>query len=180
MLYPFFLLLDTSNSHLFNQAYIEAAEVMLEDDVTSNKAIGSYGASFIKNYLTDSKNITILTHCNTGRYTPVLVFYFICMVDWFLSYLAWHGFLPYPIILPEIAKYNSVTGLTRTIVIRIRYPDGVILIFLAFLNSLATAGYGTALGVIRALYADGALERAYCTETRPFNQVVQRYSLFFF
>ncbi|XP_049345388.1 methylthioribose-1-phosphate isomerase [Solanum verrucosum] len=84
------------------QAYIEVAEVMLEDDVTSNKAIGSYGASFIKNYLTDSKNITILTHCNTG--------------------------------------------------------------------SLATAGYGTALGVIRALYADGALERAYCTETRPFNQ----------
>ncbi|KAK6782033.1 hypothetical protein RDI58_019829 [Solanum bulbocastanum] len=86
----------------FQRAYIEAAEVMLEDDVTSNKAIGSYGASFIKSYLTDSKNITILTHCNTG--------------------------------------------------------------------SLATAGYGTALGVIRALYADGALERAYCTETRPFNQ----------
>ncbi|KAK4345227.1 hypothetical protein RND71_035403 [Anisodus tanguticus] len=84
------------------QAYIEAAEVMLEDDVTSNKAIGSYGASFIKNYLTDSQKITILTHCNTG--------------------------------------------------------------------SLATAGYGTALGVIRALHADGALERAYCTETRPFNQ----------
>lgn len=39
------------------------------------------------------------------------------------------------------------------------------------LNSLATAGYGTALGVIRALYADGVLESAYCTETRPFNQV---------
>ncbi|CAN4077065.1 unnamed protein product [Withania somnifera] len=84
------------------QAYIEAAEVMLEDDVTSNKAIGSYGASFIKNYLKGSHKITILTHCNTG--------------------------------------------------------------------SLATAGYGTALGVIRALYADGALEMAYCTETRPFNQ----------
>ncbi|PHT40361.1 Methylthioribose-1-phosphate isomerase [Capsicum baccatum] len=84
------------------QAYIEAAEVMLEDDVTSNKAIGSYGASFIKNYLKDSQKITVLTHCNTG--------------------------------------------------------------------SLATAGYGTALGVIRALHADGALEKAYCTETRPFNQ----------
>lgn len=37
--------------------------------------------------------------------------------------------------------------------------------------SLATAGYGTALGVIRALHAKGLLERAYCTETRPFNQV---------
>ncbi|XP_016468949.1 methylthioribose-1-phosphate isomerase-like [Nicotiana tabacum] len=84
------------------QAYIEAAEVMLEDDVTSNKAIGSYGASFLKEHLTDSQKITILTHCNTG--------------------------------------------------------------------SLATAGYGTALGVIRALYTDGVLERAYCTETRPFNQ----------
>lgn len=38
-------------------------------------------------------------------------------------------------------------------------------------GSLATAGYGTALGVIRALHAEGVLERAYCTETRPFNQV---------
>ncbi|KAF9624371.1 hypothetical protein IFM89_010538 [Coptis chinensis] len=40
---------------------------MVEDDVASNKAIGSYGASFIKNTLKDSKNISILTHCNTGR-----------------------------------------------------------------------------------------------------------------
>ena len=37
-------------------------------------------------------------------------------------------------------------------------------------GSLATAGYGTALGVIRSLYAAGALEHAYCTETRPYNQ----------
>jgi hypothetical protein len=39
------------------------------------------------------------------------------------------------------------------------------------LLSLATAGYGTALGVIRALHSGGVLQRAYCTETRPFNQV---------
>lgn len=38
-------------------------------------------------------------------------------------------------------------------------------------SSLATAGYGTALGVIRSLHTEGVLERAYCTETRPFNQV---------
>ncbi|CAD6257279.1 unnamed protein product [Miscanthus lutarioriparius] len=37
-------------------------------------------------------------------------------------------------------------------------------------GSLATAGYGTALGVIRALYSGGVLEKAFCTETRPFNQ----------
>ena len=59
-------------------------------------------------------------------------------------------------------------------------------------GSLATAGYGTALGVIRSLFASGKLgkcifssnkqmlqfsevlllvsEHAYCTETRPYNQ----------
>lgn len=84
------------------QSYIEASEVMLKDDIASNKAIGTYGASFIQNQLEDSKMLCILTHCNTG--------------------------------------------------------------------SLATAGYGTALGVIRSLHTEGVLERAYCTETRPFNQ----------
>ncbi|KAI8462416.1 MAG: hypothetical protein J3K34DRAFT_189039 [Monoraphidium minutum] len=37
-------------------------------------------------------------------------------------------------------------------------------------GSLATAAYGTALGVLRALHEGGALEHAYCTETRPYNQ----------
>lgn len=40
-------------------------------------------------------------------------------------------------------------------------------------GSLATAGYGTALGVIRSIHAEGALEHAFCTETRPFNQVAR-------
>ncbi|XP_058078807.1 methylthioribose-1-phosphate isomerase [Magnolia sinica] len=84
------------------EAYIEAAETMLEDDVTSNKAIGSHGASCIRSQSKGSKRLSVLTHCNTG--------------------------------------------------------------------SLATAGYGTALGVIRSLHAEGVLEMAFCTETRPFNQ----------
>lgn len=37
-------------------------------------------------------------------------------------------------------------------------------------GSLATAGYGTALGVIRTLFAIKRLEHVYCTETRPYNQ----------
>lgn len=37
-------------------------------------------------------------------------------------------------------------------------------------RSLATAGYGTALGVIRSLHANGSLKHAFCTETRPYNQ----------
>ncbi|XP_033111902.1 methylthioribose-1-phosphate isomerase-like [Anneissia japonica] len=37
-------------------------------------------------------------------------------------------------------------------------------------GSLATAGYGTALGVIRALHESAKLRHVYCTETRPYNQ----------
>ncbi|GLG95463.1 Methylthioribose-1-phosphate isomerase [Gryllus bimaculatus] len=37
-------------------------------------------------------------------------------------------------------------------------------------GSLATSGYGTALGIIRNLHSRGLLEHAYCTETRPYNQ----------
>ncbi|KAF2861098.1 Methylthioribose-1-phosphate isomerase [Piedraia hortae CBS 480.64] len=37
-------------------------------------------------------------------------------------------------------------------------------------GSLATSGWGTALGVVRSLHSRGALERVYFTETRPYNQ----------
>ncbi|KAJ2568068.1 S-methyl-5-thioribose-1-phosphate isomerase [Coemansia sp. RSA 1836] len=37
-------------------------------------------------------------------------------------------------------------------------------------GALATAGHGTALGIVRSLHADGDLEHVYFTETRPYNQ----------
>lgn len=37
-------------------------------------------------------------------------------------------------------------------------------------GSLATASFGTALGVIRSLHESGRLDHAFCTETRPYNQ----------
>ncbi|OQE14235.1 hypothetical protein PENSTE_c037G05373 [Penicillium steckii] len=37
-------------------------------------------------------------------------------------------------------------------------------------GSLATSGYGTALGVVRSLSSQNVLRHAYCTETRPYNQ----------
>ncbi|KAL9099113.1 MAG: hypothetical protein Q9163_005339 [Psora crenata] len=37
-------------------------------------------------------------------------------------------------------------------------------------GSLATAGHGTALGVIRTLHARGSLSHVFYTETRPYNQ----------
>lgn len=93
---------NVSKPETIFQAYVEAAEVMLIDDIDANKAIGSNGAKFILSQTQKCHNLHVLTHCNTG--------------------------------------------------------------------SLATAGYGTALGVIRALHAEGLLETAFCTETRPYNQ----------
>ncbi|THZ29704.1 Methylthioribose-1-phosphate isomerase [Aureobasidium pullulans] len=84
-------------------AYVQAAEQMLVDDVSDNKAIGEHGADWIlKNAAGGKDQVSILTHCNTG--------------------------------------------------------------------SLATAGYGTALGVIRSVHARGSLRKAFCSETRPYNQ----------
>ena len=37
-------------------------------------------------------------------------------------------------------------------------------------GSLATAGFGTALGIIRHLHSNQSLAHVYCTETRPYNQ----------
>ncbi|KAI9814731.1 MAG: S-methyl-5-thioribose-1-phosphate isomerase [Pycnora praestabilis] len=87
------------------QAYVEAAEQMLVDDVRDNENIGKHGAEWIlknaKRSEPDGK-VSVLTHCNTG--------------------------------------------------------------------SLATAGYGTALGIVRALHSTSHLHIAYYTETRPYNQ----------
>ncbi|XP_043833358.1 methylthioribose-1-phosphate isomerase [Dromiciops gliroides] len=51
-------------------------------------------------------------------------------------------------------------------------PEGGQVTVLTHCNtgSLATAGYGTALGVIRSLHALGRLKHVFCTETRPYNQ----------
>lgn len=51
-------------------------------------------------------------------------------------------------------------------------PEGAPIRVLTHCNtgSLATAGYGTALGVVRSLRESGRLEHIYCNETRPYNQ----------
>ncbi|XP_066128106.1 methylthioribose-1-phosphate isomerase isoform X2 [Saccopteryx bilineata] len=51
-------------------------------------------------------------------------------------------------------------------------PEGSKVTVLTHCNTgaLATAGYGTALGVIRSLHNLGRLKHVFCTETRPYNQ----------
>ena len=48
-------------------AYLEAAEQMLVDDVADNEAIGRHGAAWILGHTSSPDNrVSILTHCNTG------------------------------------------------------------------------------------------------------------------
>ncbi|KAL9131844.1 MAG: hypothetical protein Q9217_000290 [Psora testacea] len=96
---------DRRNVH---EAYIEAAQKMLVDDVQDNESIGKHGAQWIEEHcgtVSRGNKFSVITHCNTG--------------------------------------------------------------------SLATAGYGTALGVIRSLHACGSLSHVFYTETRPYNQGVR-------
>jgi methylthioribose-1-phosphate isomerase len=53
-----------------------------------------------------------------------------------------------------------------------QYPAGERIRILTICNTgaLATARYGTALGVVRQLHYDGHLEQLYACETRPWNQ----------
>lgn len=50
------------------------------------------------------------------------------------------------------------------------YPGKFSVMTVCNTGSLATAGYGTALGIIRSLHLRGTLEHAYPLETRPYNQ----------
>jgi len=67
---------------------------------------------------------------------------------------------------------NRSLGLHGATALRALRADGGGVRVLTHCNtgSLATAGYGTALGCVRALREAGALAHAYCTETRPYNQ----------
>ncbi|CAM9700278.1 unnamed protein product, partial [Discosporangium mesarthrocarpum] len=85
-------------------AFVAAAEAMLEDDVAANRRQGAYAVETLaaEPSCMGKEKLSVLTHCNTG--------------------------------------------------------------------SLATAGFGTALGIIRALEERGMLKECFCTETRPYNQ----------
>lgn len=63
-----------------------------------------------------------------------------------------------------IGKYGAETILKDT------KKDSINLVTICNTGSLATAGYGTALGVARALQERGNLKSIYALETRPYNQ----------
>lgn len=58
-----------STGQIVAERYIAAAEVMLVDDLSDNKAIGEHGARWIQDNTPaglKGQGVKILTHCNTG------------------------------------------------------------------------------------------------------------------
>lgn len=72
----------------------------------------------------------------------------------------------------DLSDNRSIGDLGARHLLERAAPQGGKVIVLTHCNTgaLATAGYGTALGVIRSLHSLGRLEHAFCTETRPYNQ----------
>lgn len=65
---------------------------------------------------------------------------------------------------------HGVEGLQKALQARNQTKDKLQILTHCNTGSLATAEYGTALGVIRATAEANKLKHAYCTETRPYNQ----------
>lgn len=77
-------------------------------------------------------------------------------------------------LLDDVQDNNKIGNFGADWILRhsnMVYPGGKLSV-LTHCNtgSLATAGYGTALGIVRSLHARDYLKRVYYTETRPYNQ----------
>lgn len=57
---------QSASGNSVKDAYLQAAEQMLVDDVSDNEAIGRHGAEWILKHASRSGQVSILTHCNTG------------------------------------------------------------------------------------------------------------------
>ena len=70
----------------------------------------------------------------------------------------------------DLATNKAIGEFGASRILEIVPRDRVRVLTICNTGSLATAGYGTALGVVRSLHAKGALEHVYALETRPYNQ----------
>ena len=73
-------------------------------------------------------------------------------------------------ILADDINANKVMGRYGAEHILQSISDKAVILTHCNTGSLATGGFGTALGVVRSLHGMGKLEHVYCTETRPYNQ----------
>ena len=74
------------------------------------------------------------------------------------------------ILAADVATNRAMGDHGARRILEITGKDTVRVLTICNTGSLATAGYGTALGVVRSLHAQGRLEHVYACETRPYNQ----------
>jgi len=70
----------------------------------------------------------------------------------------------------DVATNMAIGDYGANRIMEITGKDSIKVLTICNTGSLATAGYGTALGVVRSLHAMGKLEHVYACETRPYNQ----------
>lgn len=70
----------------------------------------------------------------------------------------------------DVATNKAIGDFGAKRILEITGRDSIRVLTICNTGSLATAGYGTALGVVRSLHAMGKLEHVYACETRPYNQ----------
>jgi len=70
----------------------------------------------------------------------------------------------------DVATNKAIGDYGAKRILEITGRDSIRVLTICNTGSLATAGYGTALGVVRSLHAMGKLEHVYACETRPYNQ----------
>lgn len=72
-------------------------------------------------------------------------------------------------LIEDVATNKAIGELGASAILAIS-PKKVQILTHCNTGSLATAGYGTALGVIRSVHARNMLDHVFCTETRPYHQ----------
>ena len=108
---------------------IEEFELMYEDDIATNKAMGQFGAQHILENTGKSK-VNILTHCNTGSLAT-----------------AGHGTaLGKPLMFCVLSHCNTGSLATAGHGTALGKPLMFCVLSHCNTGSLATAGHGTALG----------------------------------
>ena len=70
----------------------------------------------------------------------------------------------------DVASNVAIGNFGATRILELCPRETVRVLTICNTGSLATAGYGTALGVVRSLHTFGRLEHVFACETRPYNQ----------
>ena len=139
-------------------AFIEAAESILVNDLIANKAMGKHGAQHILQIVQDRKKSKKIFIPEGQRGQSI---HFTNSNDVSASSST---------ITSTNTSDNTNTNANDCSHITGSGGSGLRVLTICNTGTLATSGFGTALGVVRTLFELKQLEHVYACETRPYNQ----------